>query len=136
VPFKDRVRPGKVSFARRMHRNPTPSEAAIWERLRRRQLGVPFLSQECILGYIVDFYCPTAQLVVEIDGAIHEAADRRAADVKRDRALRRHGLIVLHLPATMQAADAVARIDRKLKWLQVKRDRPAPIKPDAGGVAA
>jgi len=126
MPFKDRMKPAKVHFARQMHQKPTASEAALWNRLKSRQLGVPFLSQECILGYIVDFYCPPAKLVVEVDGAIHQRAEQRARDSKKDRALRRHGLVVLRLPSDLTAAEAVARIDRKLHWLQVTRDRIRP----------
>jgi len=116
------MKPAKVDFARKMHRNPTPSEAALWHLLQGRQLGVPFLSQECILGYIVDFYCPPAKLVVEIDGGVHQTAEQRAHDSTKDRALRRHGLVILRLPSDLSASDALRRIDRKLHFLQVKRN--------------
>jgi very-short-patch-repair endonuclease len=122
MPFKDRMKPAKVRFPRQMHQKPTASEAALWNRLKSRQLGVPFLSQECILGYIVDFYCPPAKLVVEVDGAIHQTAEQRAHDKKKDRALRRYGLVVLRLASGLSTEDAVGRIDRKLHFLQVKRD--------------
>jgi very-short-patch-repair endonuclease len=115
------MKAGKVGFALQMHKRPTPTEAALWAQLKGQQLGVPFLSQECILGYIVDFYCPPAKLVVEVDGPYHETADRRAYDVTKDRALRRRGLVVLRLSSDLSTSDAVSRIGRKLHFLQVKR---------------
>jgi very-short-patch-repair endonuclease len=125
MPFKDRMSEAKLRFARQMHKNPTASEAALWARLRRGQLGVQFKSQECILGYIVDFYCPRGYLVVELDGSIHHNPDKRASDAKRDRAFRRHGLRILRLPSELSTDDAVARIEKKLIWLQVKRAKPS-----------
>ena len=119
------MKPAKVRFPRQIHQKPTASEAALWNRLKSRQLGVPFLSQECILGYIVDFYCPPAKLVVEVDGAIHQTAEQRAHDIKKDRALRRYGLVILRLASGQSTEDAVGRIDRKLHFLQVKRDAGA-----------
>lgn len=104
-----------------MPQKPTPTDAALWDRLKGLQLGVPFLSQESILGYVVDFYCPLAKLVVEVDGANHGTAEQRADDSTKDRALRRHGLVVLRLSSDLSTADAVTRIDRKLRFLQVKR---------------
>jgi very-short-patch-repair endonuclease len=121
MPFKDRMKPAKYRYARDMHNNPTPSEAALWARLKGSQLGVPFLSQELVLGYIVDFYCPPARLVVEVDGAVHETAEHRAYDAKKDRVLRRRGLRILRLSSDLSAADAIVRIDRKLRFLQVTR---------------
>jgi very-short-patch-repair endonuclease len=115
------MKAGKVRLARQMHEKPTPTEAALWNRLKGQQLGVPFLSQECMLGYIVDFYCPPAKLVVEVDGPYHQTAERRAYDSIKDRALRRRGLVVLRLSSDLSTSDAVSRIDRKLHFLQVKR---------------
>jgi very-short-patch-repair endonuclease len=121
MPFKDRMDPAKRTLARRMYRKPTPSEKALWERLKGRQLGVPFLSQECMLGYVVDFYCPKANLAIAVDGGVHETPEHRAYDAERDRVLRRHGIKVLRIPAGAGIDEAIARIDLKLTFLQVPR---------------
>ncbi len=47
----------------------TPSEAALWQRLRRGQLGVRFRRQEPIGEFIVDFVALNDKLIVEADGA-------------------------------------------------------------------
>jgi len=108
MPFKDR----------------TPREAALWARLKGRQLGVAFACQEFVLGYIADFYCPVAKLVVEVDGPIHDSDKQRRRDSVKDRALKWRGLIVLSLPTTMTTDEMVERIDRKLHFLQVERHLP------------
>jgi very-short-patch-repair endonuclease len=58
--------------ARRMRKAPTPAEDALWQKLRRHQLGAQFRRQHSIGRYIVDFYCAAAQLVIEIDGSAHD----------------------------------------------------------------
>ena len=131
------MKPSKFGYAQRMDRNPTPSEAALWDRLKGSQLGVPFLSQELILGYIVDFYCPPARLVVEVDGAVHQTAKQRARDTTKDQALRRRGFVILRLRSDLSATDAVSRIDRKLRFLQVNRKSGTPeIDPQKKNLAA
>ena len=79
-----------------MRKAPTAAEAALWRELRHRSLdGLKFRRQEIILGWIVDFYCPAAGLVIEVDGSSHRG--REAYDARRDAALMKIGLRVLHL---------------------------------------
>src|ERR1700679_3510922 len=63
----------KLALARRFRREPTPAEAAAWQLLRgRRILGLKFRRQHVIAGFIVDFYCASLRLVLELDGGIHD----------------------------------------------------------------
>ena len=50
----------------------TPAEKILWQELRANKLGVHFRRQQAIAGFIVDFYCHKAGLVVEVDGDIHD----------------------------------------------------------------
>jgi len=60
-------------LAREKRREPTPAEAALWQLLRGRSLGgYKFRRQHPIGRCIVDFYCPKARLVIEVDGEIHQ----------------------------------------------------------------
>ena len=62
-----------IAQSRRMRANPTPAEALLWSKLRKRRLGrYRFLRQRIIGPYIVDFYCAELDLVIEIDGPIHQ----------------------------------------------------------------
>ena len=74
----------------------TDAEIALWEKLRRKQLhGRQFYRQKPILDYIVDFYCPSARLVIELDGGQHYKEDGAANDAIRDEHLEKQGLFVL-----------------------------------------
>jgi very-short-patch-repair endonuclease len=72
-----------------MRSNPTDAEARLWARLRRKQLdGFKFRRQHILKPYIVDFYCSSESLVVEVDGKQHLRGPNQAWDEKRDEYLR------------------------------------------------
>ena len=82
--------------ARRLRGNLTDSEAALWARLRKKQLlGTQFYRQKPIGDYIVDFFAPRARLVVEVDGSQHLGGQHALKDRSRDRYLASLGLKVL-----------------------------------------
>ena len=72
-------------FARKLRQNMTEAETRLWMRLRKRQLkNCQFYRQRIIGNYIVDFYCPDAQLVVEIDGGQHYSEQGMVKDRRRN----------------------------------------------------
>jgi very-short-patch-repair endonuclease len=82
--------------ARELRSRMTDAEVFLWSKLRRRQLyGLTFSRQKTIGNDIVDFYCPTAQLVIEIDGGQYDLEEAALRDAKRDTYLRGMGLMVL-----------------------------------------
>jgi len=81
--------------ARELRRDMTPPERALWARLRRDQIhGKRFRRQHAMGPYIVDFYCPEAALVIELDGRSHEQADAVSHDEARNKWLTEQGLYV------------------------------------------
>jgi very-short-patch-repair endonuclease len=79
-----------------MRKNPTDAEKRLWAKLRMRQLnGFQFYRQRIVVNYIVDFYCPRAKLVIEVDGGQHYFGKTQKADLKRDEYLVNIGLKVL-----------------------------------------
>jgi len=63
----------------------------LYRDLRRaKKLGVRFRRQQVIQGFIVDFYCHKAGLVIEVDGDIHDL--QREEDARREKALSELGL--------------------------------------------
>lgn len=55
-----------------LRNTPTPAEAALWLKLRKSQLdGRKFRRQHSVGTYILDFYCPSEMLGIELDGADH-----------------------------------------------------------------
>lgn len=57
---------------KKLRSSATPQEIILWSRLRRRQLGYKFRRQQSFGKYIVDFYCPEKNLVIELDGWQHK----------------------------------------------------------------
>lgn len=82
--------------ARDLRNNSTLSEVLLWRLLKNKQLyGLDFNRQKIIGNYIVDFYCPKLNLVIEIDGSSHD--NKYIYDAKRDEYLNSLGLFVLHI---------------------------------------
>ena len=66
-----------------MRADATKAENLLWQALRNRQLaGLKFKRQVPLGGYILDFVCFEARLIVEVDGAQHAESNR---DAERDR---------------------------------------------------
>ena len=87
-------------FAREVRSNQTEAETFLWLKLRKRQLkNYRFYRQRIICNYIVDFYCPDAKLVIEIDGGQNYSESGMAKDAQRDRHLAEFGLMVVRYSA-------------------------------------
>ena len=86
----------KVARAKELRRAMTPGETLLWAELRKNRLkAYHFRRQQVIIGYIVDFYCHSAALIVEVDGSVHD--DQAEADAERDQALHARGYRVLRI---------------------------------------
>jgi very-short-patch-repair endonuclease len=83
-------------FAKRLRTAQTSLETAVWRELRAKRLdGWKFKRQAPIGPYVVDFICFERRLIVEVDGPLHEAAEQRLHDARRDAFLRGAGFRVL-----------------------------------------
>ena len=83
-----------IRIARRLRADQTDAETVLWNRIRSRQIdGHKFVRQQPIIGYICDFVCVEAQVVIELDGSQH--LDQASYDANRDRFLRSQGYRVL-----------------------------------------
>ena len=88
------VSPEKLEASRRLRQASTRAERILWQSLRGNRLdGWHFKRQEVISGFIVDFYCHRAALVVELDGSVH--LHQREYDAERDQLLEARGLRIL-----------------------------------------
>lgn len=73
----------------------TDAERVLWSRLRGKQLkGRQFYRQKPIANYIVDFYCPSAKLIIELDGGQHYTEKGIEKDKIRDKHLKDMGFVV------------------------------------------
>jgi very-short-patch-repair endonuclease len=109
-----------------LRKNPTEPEKRFWQAVRGKQLGVKFRRQHGIGHYIVDFYCPEWQLVVELDGDSHFHPEAQTADTERDGYLQSLGLRVLRFTnqEVMQNLEGVL--------MKVLKSNPTPTLPLPG----
>jgi very-short-patch-repair endonuclease len=83
----------KLERAKELRREMTPAEKLLWQEVRAKKLGVRFRRQQVIQGFIVDFYCHKAALVVEVDGDVHDL--QQEEDARREKVLREMGLRIV-----------------------------------------
>ena len=68
IPYNKKLKP----LSQRLRSKMTDAEITLWSRLRRKQIhNLQFYRQKPLGQYIVDFYCPSARLVIEVDGGQH-----------------------------------------------------------------
>ena len=74
----------------------TDAERFLWSKIRNRQLkGYQFYRQKIVGNYIVDFYCPKALLIIEVDGSQHYSSEGMRKDKLRGDYMNSLGLRVL-----------------------------------------
>ena len=88
-------RKDQVPVRRELRNHPTAAEASLWYRLRGSQLGVKFRRQHGIGPYIVDFYCPSVGLAIELDGDSHCSQKAAESDAVRQSYIEAQGIRVL-----------------------------------------
>ena len=88
-----KIKPEKLERARNLRSQMTPAEKVLWQELHTNKLGSHFRRQQVIAGFIVDFYCHSAGLVIELDGDIHR--EQQESDAGRDKILENMGLHVV-----------------------------------------
>lgn len=103
-------------FAHEHKHKPTEAEAALWIRLRNRQLGERFRHQYIIDEYIVDFVCLSRKLIIEVDGGYHNAPLQQEADALRTDRLRALGFRVIRFTNE----DVLSNIEQTLQIIKVE----------------
>jgi very-short-patch-repair endonuclease len=99
MPVKNIVRGQIVSAkqlenAKELRREMTPAEKILWKHLKANRLsGLHFRRQQIVHGYFADFYCHRHELIVEVDGGIHELQEEY--DAEREAYLRALGFRII-----------------------------------------
>ena len=120
--MRDSIAQGR---ARELRIRATDAEQHLWRYLRRRQLaGFYFRRQVPICGYIADFACLDAKLVIELDGGQH--MDRVSYDEHRDRRIEAEGFRVLRFWDNQVLKETPAVLEVILKVLESGRAAPPP----------
>ena len=109
LPYKATLK----KHARHLRKNMTESEQTLWSRLRGKQLlGIQFYRQKPLGDYIVNFFAPKANLVVEVDGSQHAESDHIIRDNHRDLYLKGLGLQVLRFDSRQVLLKTDAVVER------------------------
>jgi len=107
--------------SRQLRKNMTDAEQALWTRLRRKQLlDVQFYRQKPIGNFIVDFYAPAVNLVIEVDGCQHYEPMHRHKDMLRDSFLAAEGLEVARFD-NLQVLNEIDAVIEKILCLMRER---------------
>ncbi|MBW4473603.1 MAG: endonuclease domain-containing protein [Stenomitos rutilans HA7619-LM2] len=97
--------------ARQLRKHQTPAETRLWNALSCRQLaGLRFRRQHPVGQFIVDFYCPSCKLVIEVDGEVH--IQQEAYDNARTERLQSFGYQVLRFTNEEVLSDLQAVLAR------------------------
>ena len=89
-----KINSSKLQLAKYFRSHMTYAERCFWNMCRRNQVaGLQFRRQQIIHGFIADFYCNQINLVVEVDGGIHE--QQKDYDELRTKIINQHGVKVI-----------------------------------------
>ena len=83
-----------LELARQMRKDPTPAERKLWEEYLHN-LPVKILRQKPIDRFIVDFYCASVKLAIELDGQQHYTEEGMTYDTERSVILEGYGIKVV-----------------------------------------
>ena len=119
-----------IEEAKRMRKEPTEAEAALWELLRDKKLGDKFRRQHLIDDFIVDFVCLSKNLVIEVDGGYHNDLTQKEYDEQRTLFLNEKGFRVIRFTNE----EVLGNTEAVLK--EIKQELVLPLTPSKGGGTA
>lgn len=129
--------PVMTQRARRLRKDMTEAEKKLWWKLRRDQMiGLNFRRQHPIGPFVLDFYCPSIQLAVELDGGQHNFRSAQINDERRTHWLNSNGVTVLRFwnNDVMGNLDGVLHeIMRISESLVLRQQTPSLTLPLSGG---
>jgi very-short-patch-repair endonuclease len=130
-----------VKLARKLRSEMSLPETLLWRALRTRPGGFKFRRQHPAGVYVLDFYCASVRLAIEVDGMAHDSAAAAQRDAARSQFLRSQHVAPLRVPAKAVLGDldaAVLRIltvceERAEKLMQRRMVPPVPLHHPADG---
>nr|WP_232308128.1 DUF559 domain-containing protein [Tsuneonella dongtanensis] len=116
----------------------SPPEIKLWNVLRDRPGGFKFRRQHPAGQYVLDFYCASVRLAIEIDGFAHDSARAAARDARRSEWLRSQHIATLRVPARVVLDDVEAVVARVVEVCEqraaaMSRQRIVPLHHPADG---
>lgn len=103
-----------IQTAKDLRKNQTNAEKLLWGKIRNKRLeGFRFLRQYSIGRYIADFYCSKANVVIEVDGGIHNQVENKEYDLIREEIIKANGIRIIRF----HNDEIINNIDTVLKRL-------------------
>ncbi|MFW5766795.1 MAG: DUF7149 domain-containing protein [Bacteroidota bacterium] len=122
------------TFRKNLRKNMTPAEATLWKTLQGKKFeGRKFRRQHSIGNYIVDFYCPSEKLAIELDGEVHNTPEAKEYDRERDLFLKYFGVTVLRFENRMVFENQETVLEIIKGEFGKKPPRPSDTSPLEGG---
>ena len=113
--------------AKSLRRKLTPAEDFLWQALRNRRIAnFKFRRQHPIGPFIADFFCHAADLVIEVDGDVHDVPEVKEYDAEREAYLKNLGLTLLRFRNEEVLVNLGYVLDEIEKHLEMKRTSPRP----------
>jgi len=106
--------------ARELRNNSTNAEQILWGYLKTKPLGFKFRRQHPYSIYILDFYCHSLKLVIEVDGGIHTIKEVMENDAVRQELLEKDGLKVVRF-SNEEIFTASEKVIKRIEDLIIKR---------------
>ncbi len=129
-------------FAKANRKNPTDAEISLWQQLRNRNIdGFKFRRQHPVAGFIPDFVCLEAKLIVEVDGDYHTAEEQQLYDEQRTKWLSEYNYQLLrftNMEVLNQTSEVVNKVKEKLSEIKSKNQlseagSPSPLERELEG---
>lgn len=115
-------------YRKELRNNLTPAEVTLWLELKGKQLeGRKFRRQHSVGSYILDFYCPSERLCIELDGAQHFTEEGMAYDQERTEYLNSLNIRVIRF----KNLDVFERMEMVLS--EIKKNFRPPLAPPVSG---
>lgn len=105
-------------YAKKMRKEPTVAEQAMWEIVRDNRLDYKFRRQHIMGDYIADFVCLEKRLIIEVDGGYHEIAEQQYDDEIREIMLERKGYHVIRFTNEEVLGNPIAVVSKITSSLQ------------------
>jgi very-short-patch-repair endonuclease len=107
----------------------TEAEIKLWSYIRNKQInGLQFYRQKPLGKYIVDFYCPSAGVVIEVDGGQHYSSPGMEKDAERDNYLKAQGLTTLRYSDIDVLTNIEGTIENLIEYLSSQASK-SPFNP-------
>ena len=112
------------TFRRSLRNNLTPAEAKLWSLIKNSQLdGRKFRRQHSFGGYILDFYCSSERIAIELDGEVHYNAWIAERDFERDLFMKYFGVLVMRFENKLVFESSAWVLDRIRSSFGWRRER-------------